>query len=120
MRYSLAVCATDPPLVLSHYPLHHLPAGAMNVHGHLHNQFEPTALAHQPGGGRDRLQPGRPRLGPGQGAAAARRDQTEPRLRGGLAPTLGGPFRGDNRAGLRPDRRRRTLEVEALGKLRGG
>ena len=41
-QYSLAVCATDPPLVLSHYPLHHLPAGAMNVHGHLHNQFEPT------------------------------------------------------------------------------
>ena len=42
-QYSLAVCATDPPLVLSHYPLHHLPVGAMNVHGHLHNQFEPTA-----------------------------------------------------------------------------
>ena len=41
---SLALCATDPPpLVLSHYPLHHLPVGAMNVHGHLHNQFEPTA-----------------------------------------------------------------------------
>ena len=42
-QYSLAVCATDPPLVLSHYPLHHLPVGAMNAHGHLHNQFEPTA-----------------------------------------------------------------------------
>ena len=42
-QYSLAVCATDPPLVLSHYPLHHLPVGAMNVHGHLHNRFEPTA-----------------------------------------------------------------------------
>ena len=42
-QYSLALCATDPPLVLSHYPLHHLPVGAMNVHGHLHNQFEPTA-----------------------------------------------------------------------------
>ena len=39
-QYSLALCATDPPLVLSHYPLHHLPVGAMNVHGHLHNQFE--------------------------------------------------------------------------------
>ena len=42
-QYSVAVCATDPPLVLSHYPLHHLPVGAMNVHGHLHNRFEPTA-----------------------------------------------------------------------------
>ena len=42
-QYSLAVCATDPPLVLSHYPLHHLPVGATNVHGHLHNRFEPTA-----------------------------------------------------------------------------
>ena len=27
-QYPLAVCATDPPLVLSHYPLHHLPVGA--------------------------------------------------------------------------------------------
>ena len=42
-QYSLALNATDPPVVLSHYPLHHLPVGAMNVHGHLHNQFEPTA-----------------------------------------------------------------------------
>ena len=42
-QHSLAVCATDPPLVLSHYPLHHLPVGAMNAHGHLHNRFEPTA-----------------------------------------------------------------------------
>ena len=42
-QYSLAVCATDPPLVLSHYPLQHLPVGAMNVHGHLHNRFEPSA-----------------------------------------------------------------------------
>ncbi len=42
-QYSLAVCATDPPLVLSHYPLDHLQVGTMNAHGYLHNQFEPTA-----------------------------------------------------------------------------
>lgn len=47
-QYALAVCATDPPLVLSHYPLHHLPAGTMNVHGHLHNQFEPIAWHSNP------------------------------------------------------------------------
>ena len=31
-----ALCATDPPLVLTHIPLRKVPAGAVNVHGHLH------------------------------------------------------------------------------------
>ena len=31
------MCATDPPpLVLTHIPLLKVPAGAVNVHGHLH------------------------------------------------------------------------------------
>ena len=39
---SLALCATDPPLALSHYPLRQIPAGAINLHGHLHEGTEPT------------------------------------------------------------------------------
>ena len=31
-----ALCATTPPLVLTHVPLLNIPAGAVNVHGHLH------------------------------------------------------------------------------------
>ena len=30
------VCETDPPLLLTHEPLETVPAGAVNVHGHLH------------------------------------------------------------------------------------
>ncbi len=37
------MCATDPPLALSHEPLGQLPAGTVNVHGHLHEGTEPTA-----------------------------------------------------------------------------
>ena len=39
---SLALCATDPPLALSHYPLRQIPVGAVNLHGHLHEGTEPT------------------------------------------------------------------------------
>ena len=39
---NLAVCATDPPLALSHAPLRRVPAGAINLHGHLHEGTEPT------------------------------------------------------------------------------
>ena len=40
---SLALCATDPPLALSHEPLGQLPGlGVVNVHGHLHEGTEPT------------------------------------------------------------------------------
>ena len=39
---SLALCATDPPLALSHYPLRQMPVGAINLHGHLHEGTEPT------------------------------------------------------------------------------
>ena len=42
MQCSLALCATDPPLALSHYPLRQIPVGAINLHGHLHEGTEPT------------------------------------------------------------------------------
>ena len=37
-----ALCATDPPLVLTHIPLLKVPAGTVNVHGHLHRAAGPT------------------------------------------------------------------------------
>ena len=37
-----ALCATDPPLVLTHIPLLKVPVGAVNVHGHLHRAAGPT------------------------------------------------------------------------------
>ena len=40
---TLALCATDPPLALSHIPLRQIPVGAINLHGHLHEGTEPTA-----------------------------------------------------------------------------
>ena len=36
------MCATDPPLVLTRIPLLKVPAGAVNVHGHLHRAAGPT------------------------------------------------------------------------------
>ena len=36
------MCATDPPLVLTHIPLLKVPAGAVNVHGYLHRAAGPT------------------------------------------------------------------------------
>ena len=42
MQCSLALCATDPPLALSHYPLRQIPVGAINLHGRLHEGTEPT------------------------------------------------------------------------------
>ena len=42
MQCPLALCATDPPLALSHCPLRRIPAGAINLHGHLHEGTEPT------------------------------------------------------------------------------
>ena len=43
-QYDLALCDTDPPLALSHYPLRRIPPGAVNLHGHLHEGTEPTPL----------------------------------------------------------------------------
>ena len=37
-----ALCATAPPLVLTHVPLLKIPAGAVNVHGHLHQAAGPS------------------------------------------------------------------------------
>ena len=37
-----ALCATDPPLVLTHIPLLKPPDRAVNVHGHLHGAAGPT------------------------------------------------------------------------------
>ena len=39
---TLALCATDPPLALSHVPLWSVPHGTINVHGHIHGGHEPT------------------------------------------------------------------------------
>ena len=38
--------AGDPPLLLTHVPLVELPAGTVNVHGHLHDQASPTRNRH--------------------------------------------------------------------------
>ena len=43
-QHRLALCDTDPPLALSHYPLRRIPPGAVNLHGHLHEGAEPTRL----------------------------------------------------------------------------
>ena len=37
---SLALCATDPPLAPSDYPLRQVPLGAVNGHGDLHDGTE--------------------------------------------------------------------------------
>ena len=37
-----ALCSTAPPLVLTHIPLRKVPAGAVNIHGHLHRVAGPT------------------------------------------------------------------------------
>ena len=42
VQHTLALCATDPPLALSHEPLRQVPLGAICVHGHLHEGTEPT------------------------------------------------------------------------------
>ena len=42
VQHTLALCATDPPLALSHEPLRQIPPGAICVHGHLHEGTEPT------------------------------------------------------------------------------
>ena len=36
----------DPPLLLSHMPLRHVPDGCVNVHGHLHNRESPSRTHH--------------------------------------------------------------------------
>ena len=42
VQHTLALCATDPPLALSHEPLRQIPPAAICVHGHLHEGTEPT------------------------------------------------------------------------------
>ena len=37
-----AVCATDPPLALSHLPVRRVPPTAVNVHGHIHAGKTPS------------------------------------------------------------------------------
>ena len=36
--FGAVVIASTPPLVMTHCPLHHVPAGAVNVHGHMHRR----------------------------------------------------------------------------------
>ena len=38
--------AGDPPLLLTHVPLLHVPHGAVNIHGHVHEQESPTPNRH--------------------------------------------------------------------------
>ena len=42
VQHTLALCATDPPLALSHEPLRQVPPGAICLHGHLHERTEPS------------------------------------------------------------------------------
>ena len=37
-----ALCATDPPLALSHLPLRRVPPTGVNVHGHIHAGEAPS------------------------------------------------------------------------------
>ena len=41
-QHLAALCATDPPLALTHMPLRRVPPTAVNVHGHLHGAEAPT------------------------------------------------------------------------------
>ena len=43
--YPTLVCECDPPLLLTHEPLEHVPAGCISVHGHLHGTAARTAAA---------------------------------------------------------------------------
>ena len=38
--------AADPPLLLTHVPLVQVPHGAVNVHGHVHEEESPTPSGH--------------------------------------------------------------------------
>ena len=37
-----ALCATDPPVALTHMPLRRLPYGCVHLHGHLHGRGDPA------------------------------------------------------------------------------
>lgn len=41
-QHAAALCATDPPLALTHMPLKRVPPTAVNVHGHIHKADSPT------------------------------------------------------------------------------
>ena len=41
-QHPAALCATDPPLALTHMPLREPPPGTVNVHGHLHDADAPS------------------------------------------------------------------------------
>lgn len=42
VQHAAALCATDPPLALTHVPLRHVPPAAVNIHGHLHKADGPS------------------------------------------------------------------------------
>ena len=44
--HSTLYAAGDPPLLLTHMPLRHVPDGCVNVHGHLHNRESPSRTRH--------------------------------------------------------------------------
>lgn len=41
--FGAVVIASDPPLVITHCPLRDVPAGAVNVHGHMHRRRDRTS-----------------------------------------------------------------------------
>ena len=41
-QHAAALCATEPPLALTHMPLRRVPPTAINVHGHLHGAPAPS------------------------------------------------------------------------------
>ena len=42
----MATFETDPPMVLTHVPLDEIPAGWINLHGHVHNNEERRSTRH--------------------------------------------------------------------------
>ena len=44
--YGAMIIAATPPLVITHCPLRTVPAGAVNVHGHMHRRKDRTSDAH--------------------------------------------------------------------------
>ena len=44
--YSTLFVSGDPPLLLTHMPLRNVPAGCVNVHGHLHHRRVPGPSRH--------------------------------------------------------------------------
>ena len=101
----LVVGETDPPLLLTHEPLEKVPAGCVNVHGHLHG----LAGAHDgpshepPPAPSTRVR--RTRVGPGAGGLRFDGvDHVRAWRDAGVDDSLGPRSRGDRRVGRQRER----------------